>query len=201
MRNNIRNMFVATGIGALTLAQIADVRAEDRAKEAVRWNATDTWYVGATEFGCFMATKSARGTILLVGIDRRGGQGIVAVADETWRVRRDGKYRLELEFNDGTAWRGTGTGLGQRFLYLPFSKPEFIVDFATKKWMTVWYDGQYVTRLPLTGSLAALGDLAQCQQSNGRGYRNDPFDDDSRWAPEDRRPADRKGPAEREAVL
>jgi hypothetical protein len=93
--------------------------------------------VGATEFGCFIATKFARGTILVVGIDRQAGQGIVAVADEAWRVRRDGKCRLELEFNDGTAWHGTGTGLGQGFLYLPFSKPEFIVDFCTKKWMTV----------------------------------------------------------------
>jgi hypothetical protein len=106
-------------IAALTLAQIAEVRAEDRAKEAVRWNGIDTWYVGASaEFGCFMATKSARGTALVVGIDRRTGQGIVAVADDSWRSIREGHtYRLEMEFNDGTAWRGTAADCGRRIWF------------------------------------------------------------------------------------
>jgi hypothetical protein len=66
------------------------------------------------------------------------------------------------------------------------------VDFGTKKWMTIWYHGQYVTRLPLSGSLTALGDLARCVQSGGRGYRrSDPFDadeSDSRWKPDDHPP-------------
>jgi hypothetical protein len=195
---NIPKTFVAASIAALTLAQIADVRAEDRAREAVRWNAIDTWHVGATDLGCYMATKSARGTILVVGIDRRAGYGIVAVADGTWSsVARGRKYPLELEF-DGTWWRGTATGLARAFLYMSFDKPEFLADFATKKSMTIWYAGQYVTRLPLTGTLAALEDLTRCEQAKGRGYRgSDPFDTDDRdsqWKPDGRAPAARQDP-------
>jgi hypothetical protein len=89
-----------------------------------------------------------------------------------------------------------GRGLRSAYLVLRFDKPKFLVDLGTKKWMTIWYHGQYVTRLPLAGALAAVGDLAQCVQSDGDGYRyGDPFDadeSDSRWKPNDRPP--RVGP-------
>lgn len=193
MQTNIRKLFVTTGIAVLTLAQIPDVRAEGRVEEAVRWNVPGTWHIGATDLGCYMATKSDRGTILLVGIDRQSAQGIVGVSDETWRsVERGRRYPLEMEFNDGTWWRGEAAGLGRGALYMTFDKPEFLVDFATKKSVTIWYAGQQMTRLPLTGSRAALEDLAQCEQSKGRGYRDgDPFSDDtgSQWKPDDHAPA------------
>jgi hypothetical protein len=135
----------------------------------------------------------------MVGIDRRAGHGVVVLGDEAWRtVARGQTYPLELEFNDGTWWRGTATGFAPALLYLSFDKPEFLVDFATKKSMTIWYAGQKITWLPLTGSRAAIEDVAHCEQSNGRGYRqNDPFDSDdtdSQWKPDDPAPAAKPEP-------
>jgi hypothetical protein len=160
---------VAAIIAVLALAQMPGVRAEDRALGPVRWNAADTWKLDSTEFGCAMSIKNARGTILLLGIDRPAGQGILAIADQAWpSLERGRKYPgLELKYNDGKSWRGRATGLESGF-YTRFDKKEFmefLADFATEKSITVRFGGEYVARFLLSGTLAAIGELAQCEES------------------------------------
>jgi hypothetical protein len=64
-----------------------------------------------------------------------------------------------------------------------FDKAGFLLDVAKKQTLTVYFDGKFVTRLPLPPSYAAVQSLMQCQNkideitasSAPSGRPSDPF--------------------------
>jgi hypothetical protein len=119
--------------------------------------------------GCFMLASWTRGEILRVGFDNSNNnkKGYVMIANTAWRSVEIGKeYDLTFKFDGDDPWSGTfrATKLGAlTVLVVYFSKPELLKDFGAKQGLTVYYDGKFVTRLPLTGSYAAMQTLVDCQ--------------------------------------
>jgi hypothetical protein len=48
-------------------------------------------------------------------------------------------------------------------LEVTFTDGRFMREFATKQMLVITYNDKIVTRLPLTGSFAAMGSVVQCQ--------------------------------------
>ena len=95
-------------------------------------------------------------TVMRVGINNTNKNGYVLIADPTWRSLEVGKqYDLKFEFNGEPPWNGTfrAIKMGEAtFLTVSFSDSNFLRDFGARQNLTVYYNGNVVTILPLTGS-------------------------------------------------
>jgi hypothetical protein len=76
-------------------------------------------------------------------------------------------------------------------LHVPFDKSDFLLEFARKQVLRIWYSDRIVATLPLRGSHAAVMELLSCQSnvnaamggapsdpfasSGGQGRGSDPF--------------------------
>jgi len=141
-----------------------------------KWRTVGDWKIGffrtggafrKAGLGSFMGTQYSRGTILVLGFGAKAGGGYVGVSNDAWDSFEGGnEYQLALKFNDDTSWRGMATGVGNPvFLIMPFDKPDFLVDFARKKSVSIAYAGKNVTQLPLRGTYAAVQELLSCQEA------------------------------------
>jgi hypothetical protein len=116
---------------------------------------------------CFMIGSWTRGDVLRVGIDNSHKNGYVMIGNSAWRSVESGKeYDLTLKFDGDAPWSGTfrATKMGPVTVLLNyFTNPQVLKDFGAKQSLTVYYDGNFVTKLPLTGSYAAMQTLVDCQ--------------------------------------
>jgi hypothetical protein len=159
------------------------------AQETVLWRNVGEWQVRvdrSVDYGCFIIGSYTRGTVIRIGIDQQNRNGYVLVGNDGWRSLVAGnQYDLTLRFDNDAPWRGRAKartiGSGNTlFLYLSFDRPQFLVDFARRMNLTIFYDGQVVTQLPLNGTRAATEELFLCQRAadaardNSRPAR-DPF--------------------------
>jgi hypothetical protein len=170
---------MAAGVAAILIAGTPAVRAAD--DDIVPWKTVGDWQIAVNKalgYGCFMGTGYSRGTVLLLGFNGKTGSGYIIAGNTAWRSLEEGKeYPLKFEFNDGTSWRGTATGMGNPvFLYLPVDKPNFVIDFAKKLWVSISTTGRDVTQLTLTGTYAAVQELVVCQRAISRARDNDDTD-------------------------
>ena len=92
------------------------------------------------------------------------------VGNEVWRSLQVGnQYDLALRFDNTSPWRGRATarriGSGNMvFLYLSFDRARFLVELARRQNMTIFYQGDVVTTLPLRGTNAAVQEMINCQR-------------------------------------
>src|SRR5688572_1550338 len=90
--------------------------------------------------------------------------------NEVWRSLQVGnQYDLALRFDNTSPWRGRATarriGSGNMvFLYLSFDRARFLVELARRQNMTIFYQGDVVTTLPLRGTNAAVQEMLNCQR-------------------------------------
>jgi hypothetical protein len=146
--------------------------------------------------GCFMFSSYTRGTILRIGIDNTDNKnGYVMIGNEAWQSLEVGKeYKLTFQFNDEAPWAGTfrATSMGDvTVLVNYFNKPEFLREVGAKQKLTILYDDNVVTTLPLTGSYAAVQSLIECQSKVDAAVSSKPPDPFSSGGT---RPASRSGP-------
>ena len=93
------------------------------------------------------------------------------VGNEAWRSLRVGnQYDLAIRFDNNAPWRGHATarriGSGEMaFLYLSFDRARFLVELARRLNMTILYQGETVTSLPLQGTNAAVQEVLNCQRA------------------------------------
>jgi hypothetical protein len=79
-------------------------------------------------------------------------------------------YTVSLQF-DGAApirWAGIVTEGG--FLSFQFSDDRLWQMFAGSRLLTIWYQGNMVTRLPLTGTYAAIQVVRECNREFARPF-------------------------------
>lgn len=159
------------------------------AQDTMLWRSVGQWQIRVDKslgYGCFLLGSYTRGTVLRIGIDQQNGNGYVMIGNEAWRSLQVGnRYDLALRFDNAAPWRGRATartiGSGSmRFLYLSFDRSRFLVELARRLNLTISYNGQVVTQLPLRGTNAAVQEMIRCQQAadaarkNGR-PQGDPF--------------------------
>jgi hypothetical protein len=108
------------------------------------------------------------------------------VGNEAWRSLQVGnQYDLAIRFDSASPWRGRATarriGSGSTvFLYLSFDRARFLVELARRNNMTIFYQGDVVTTLPLRGTSAAVQEMLRCQRAADIARKNarppgDPF--------------------------
>jgi hypothetical protein len=144
------------------------------AQDTVLWRAVGQWQIRVDKslgYGCFLLGSYTRGTVLRIGIDQQNGNGYIMVGNEAWRSLQIGnQYDLALRFDSTAAWRGRATartiGSGDmRFLYLSFDRARFLVELARRLNLTILYNNQVVTQLPLHGTNAAVQEMIRCQRA------------------------------------
>jgi hypothetical protein len=144
------------------------------AQDTILWRAVGQWQIRVDKslgYGCFLLGSYTRGTVLRIGIDQQNGNGYIMVGNEAWRSLQIGnQYDLALRFDNTAPWRGRATartiGSGNmRFLYLSFDRARFLVELARRLNMTILYNGQVVTQLPLRGTNAAVQEMIRCQRA------------------------------------
>jgi hypothetical protein len=159
------------------------------AQETVLWRTVGQWQIrvdASLGYGCFLVGSYTRGTVLRIGIDQQNGNGYVMVGNEAWRSLQVGsQYDLALRFDNAAPWRGRATarriGSGDMvFLYLSFDRARFLVELARRLNMTIYYQGDFVTQLPLHGTNAAVQEMLLCQRAADIARKNsrppgDPF--------------------------
>jgi hypothetical protein len=177
-----RALLLACG---LTCAAISSASAQD----TILWRSVGQWQIRVDKslgYGCFLLGSYTRGTVLRIGIDQQSGKGYLMVGNETWRSLQVGnQYDLALRFDRAAPWRGRATartiGSGSmRFLYLSFDRARFLVELARRLNLTISYNGQVVTQLPLRGTNAAVQEMIRCQRAadtarKNSGPQGDPF--------------------------
>jgi hypothetical protein len=159
------------------------------AQETLLWRTVGQWQIRVDKslgYGCFLVGSYTRGTVLRIGIDQQNGNGYVMVGNEAWRSLQVGnRYDLALRFDSASPWRGRATarriGSGSMvFLYLSFDRARFLVELARRLNMTIYYQGEVVTQLPLRGTNAAVQEMLNCQRAADIARKNarppgDPF--------------------------
>lgn len=159
------------------------------AQETALWRTVGQWQIrvdASLGYGCFLVGSYTRGTVLRIGIDQQNGNGYIMVGNEAWRSLQVGnRYDLALRFDSASPWRGRATarriGSGDMvFLYLSFDRARFLVELARRLNMRIYYQGEFVTQLPLRGTNAAVQEMLNCQRAADIARKNtrpqgDPF--------------------------
>lgn len=122
--------------------------------------------------GCFIFASYPKGDdILRVGIDNTKATptAYMFVGNPAWQSLVGGRnYTLSFSFDGGAqfAWHGTAMTLGgdAKLLSFPFDSAEFLKALARASYMEVFYQGQFVTRMNLPGTQAAIQALVSCQR-------------------------------------
>lgn len=153
--------------------------------------------------GCFVTRLYDDRSALRLGFDGDTGVAYLILYDYKWESLQVGKeYRIEIEFDHQGKWEATATGyaLGDGLVGLAAntSKPEFLTEFMERWNLKLFYQGNEILRLPLSGSHKAVQEMAACQEATmnareqGSKGNNDPFATE----PED--PFRDKGPSTRD---
>lgn len=139
------------------------------ADEAKPWSKVGSWdvMIDTSISGCFIVASYTLGDVIRVGINNNNKNGYVVLGNSAWRSIELGKeYDLTFQFDGETPWTGTfrGKKFGDgTFLAVNFKDAKFLREFAARPGLTIYYGDKLVTRLPLTGSYAAMQSLIQCQ--------------------------------------
>jgi hypothetical protein len=140
------------------------------AEKAALWKKVGDWEVRVDRSlnnGCFIMGSYTQGEMVRIGFDpsEQNDSLYVLINNGSWKSLVKGRsYTLEYKFDDDSPWRGNSiaTEIG---LYGKSNKSNFLIDFAIKKILTISYEGRLVARLPLTGSQAAIKEMAECQRA------------------------------------
>lgn len=138
------------------------------------------WDIGInTDAGsCIAKARYEDRTTVWLGFGENG-KGFFALSNARWRSLEEGKsYELNLLARGAGRWRGTFSGgsVGDEHSLLATSlKESFMVDIARAGGIEVRYQDKTIARLSLSGSMAALTAVLDCQKDLGsRGDRRPP---------------------------
>jgi hypothetical protein len=144
------------------------------AQDTVHWGNVGPWQIRidkSVNYGCFLLGSYTQGTVVRIGFDQNNRNGYIMVGNEAWHsLQVGGRYELVLRFDNAAPWRGRATarriGSGSMvFLYLSFDSPRFLVEWARRVNLRIFYAGNLVTTLPLRGTNAATQELLRCQRA------------------------------------
>lgn len=180
--------------GALCILSLVSIPTLAGENDTTPWAKVGSWQIAVDSSlgnGCFMVGAYTLGDVVRVGINNENKNGYIAIANSAWASLEIGKeYDLTFEFDGETPWNGTfkARKLGTlTILTASFKDAKFLREFAARPALTICYNGTVVTKLPLTGSFAAMQSLVQCQDkvdaiAGTPSTRPDPFSGGTRRA-------------------
>lgn len=152
------------------------------ADETPLWSHVGPWDVRVDPTlnnGCFLLGAYTQGEIIRIGVNNQTRSGYVLLGNEKWKSLETGKeYDLVFAFEGDTPWKvqAKAVQIGASTMLLAlFKNSKFLDDFGSKTKLTITWDGNLVSVLPLTGTYAALQALAECQRQFVQTKAPDPF--------------------------
>ncbi len=155
-------------------------------KQVGNWNVAIDPSYGNT---CFIATTYVNNTAIRLGFNPEGSTYpvYIMIANADWASIEDEKdYELRLQLDNENHWNAVATGMtigGLKALVINFGEVKFVTEFVRKHWFKVWFNGQMIANLSLSGSAKAARELVLCQtavnsylSSGQRPSAKDPFD-------------------------
>lgn len=140
------------------------------AQELVEWGASDYWDVlidTTLDNGCLIQSEFDDGSLVRIGLDPGNGVGYVAVFNDAWGDIEEGKlypitFNLDRQKFDGEA-RGVYLD-GVPGADIEFDNVDFFMSIAERRTMTMFHDGREVLSIDLTGTMAGLAAVLDCQE-------------------------------------
>ena len=143
------------------------------AQDLVPWGASDYWDVmidPSLGNGCLIQGEFADGSLVRVGFDRNTGYGYVTVFNTAWGdIEEGGMYPVDFTL-DGEPYAGEARGMylnGVPGADIEFDNVDFFMSIAARQTMTMYHDGAEVLSIDLTGTMAGLDAVLECQDEQG----------------------------------
>lgn len=124
--------------------------------------------------GCLAKARYEDRTAVWFGFGGEEKKLFFGLSNPRWKSIEAGRsYEIHLVATNAGRWRGTfqgGEADGEKSLVAANLKKEFMVDIARAGALDVRFQGKSITRLSLSGSMAALDAVIDCQKElNARG--------------------------------
>lgn len=143
------------------------------AQELQPWGASDYWQVlidPTLGNGCLIQGEFQDGSLVRIGLDRVAGGGYVTVFNTAWGDIEEGAmYPVSFSL-DGESYDGEAKGMylnGVPGADIAFDNVDFFMGIARYQTMTMYHDGAEVLSIDLTGTMAGLDAVLQCQDEQG----------------------------------
>ena len=137
------------------------------------WGASDYWEVlidPSLGNGCLIQGEFQDGSLVRIGLDRTTGSGYVTVFNTAWGDIEDGAtYPISFTL-DGESFDGEAKGLYLNDVPgadITFDNVDFFMSIAQRQTMTMYHDGNEVLSIDLTGTMAGLQAVLECQDEQG----------------------------------
>lgn len=144
------------------------------AQDLVEWGASDYWDVlidPTLGNGCLIESEFDDGSTVRIGLDRTTGYGYVTAFNEGWGDIEDGAMYPVAFTLDGEEYTGAAKGIyldGVPGADIEFDSVEFFMSIAQRQVMTMFNaDGEEVMAIDLTGTMAGLEAVLECQDEQG----------------------------------
>ncbi len=119
---------------------------------------------------CLTQVMFDDGSYMRLGLLEKGKKGFFAAFNPAWpEVKMDHKYAVAYKLDDDVfAGEGKGVEIGKdRGLQMVFEDPNFLVDLAKKRVLTLAADDVDLGTFDLTGSDEAVKAVLACQAAQG----------------------------------
>lgn len=163
-------MFTTTKALAVALAFTASAAS---AQELLPWGASDYWEVlidPSLGNGCLIQGEFVDGSVVRIGLDRTNATGYVTAFNTNWGDIEEGAtYPISFTL-DGENFDGEAVGMylnGVPGADVVFDNVDFFMSIAQRQTMTMYHDGAEVLSIDLTGTMAGLEAVLQCQDEQG----------------------------------
>ena len=137
------------------------------------WGASDYWDVMIDPTlgnGCLIQSEFEDGSVVRIGLDRTNGAGYVTAFNDAWGDIEAGKlYPISFDL-DGESFEGEAVGMyldGMPGADVVFDSVDFFMSIAQRQTMTMYHDGAEVLSIDLTGTMAGLEAVLECQDEQG----------------------------------
>jgi clan AA aspartic protease (TIGR02281 family) len=140
------------------------------AGETKNWTTVGNWSVDIHDDGeCTVDRDYPRGMRMMFGWSRKRSGVWIGFGHADWKdkVEKDKQYDIVM-VTDGTRWNptiywGFPNAKTGAFLSDKTFSPEFLAAMARGNMVEFWYANDWLAKLPLDGSAAAIQALLQCQ--------------------------------------
>lgn len=154
------------------------------------WQTVTNWQIRVDPslgHGCFIFGTYQRGEVLRVGLDnRRQMSGYMILGSEKWKSLEVGKkYTVSVTFAGAAPFEWTGTAIAinpsMGSLWFSFANADIWKLLAERTAVSISYQGNFVTALPLSNTREAVKTMFEC---NSQFYASaDPFATPARTDP------------------
>jgi hypothetical protein len=164
-------MMMKAFLGALALGLAAAT--PTLALDLTPWGEAGAWQIMVDpnhENSCLAQVMFDDGSFMRLGLHEKGKKGFLAVFNPTWpEVKLDHKYEAAFKLDDDMfAGEAKGVEIGaDRGLQVIYEDPNFLVDLAKKRVMTMAADGVDLGTFDLAGSDEAVKAVLACQAEQG----------------------------------